>query len=1132
MGWRALNVSWLLTALLAFPSFAWGEAKNDTLKGRGDAGPYMLSSGVILIGSESVRIPRKSEGKGDSLLVRDREYVLDFERGEIYFAGKLEASRRAVVSYEVLPFTMNRTYTHFRVREDTAQALIAVSDSQAKAPGAENPAEFRFGGSKTFGLSVGTQQDLSLEQSLRLSLSGQVTPGVEMEGLLSDENLPIQPEGTTERLEEIDKVSLAVRGNRGQALVGDYDFALKDGVWTALERRLTGARADLNFKPGTLTLAYAVPKGRFAENRFSGTEGKQGPYPLTSETGRREIVILGGTEKVWLDGELLRRGENNDYTIDYTNGELFFTPKRLITGQSRIAADFEYTNDLYRRNFVGGRQTLLGLRDRLSLVLTGLREEDERERPLSFALSDSTREALRAAGTDPQKAVISGASYVGPGNGDYIRTDSIFTYSGRPRGDYQVSFSRVGPGKGEYRYDGTLGGYVFVGNGAGEYTPRTFLPLPERMELLGASLGYKVKDAGGASFEFAASRRDRNTFTDLPGHVSRGEAFRGSWEWTPKGMNFAGKGLGDLEFRGRGNWVAPEFSSFYQQRSLDHGYQWNLDQGLGLGQKDAEASLVYKPRPHWSLTGEAGRLSRTDGRWALRRSGGLELSGNTMAKAQAELVRSADTLSSSPDSLNERRRERQFYSLGRKIRWLTPKASYAHERWSGYGAGLLREGYEYEEPGGGLGYHLGPKTGGGLTGELTGGLRKDRVYEPGGWVLDSRTRTYGGTAGFSSTGGFSTNLSYTRRKKVMEPGRVGSGVITELGKALLDYSPSKGALTSNTSYEFTNTATALKSEQFYQVTEGQGDWRRDPATGRYYRSPGGDWLRVLLDQGGESPVTTLKASQRLILLGRGSGLSAISSDVFASVEEESRESDRLKVYLLNPGTFQRDEATVFGRTFLEARVSFSQKREQVQGEWVYRIRRSDEEDNRVEGRHAERFEIEHEGTYRVAATERTTFELVGDQSLSRNGSTEIGIENKILDRSVRAGWVHRPSLPWEIRLSPGAVWTWVEEPAFYSYLGKMELFALQVRPGLRRTFKTQGQFELSGVLTRRTTKTSKELLPADVITERPVGFSGDFSLGGEMKLNEYITGRVSYSGRTREGARPQVLARAEVRAYF
>jgi hypothetical protein len=303
-------------------------------------------------------------------------------------------------------------------------------------------------------------------------------------------------------------------------------------------------------------------------------------------------------------------------------------------------------------------------------------------------------------------------------------------------------------------------------------------------------------------------------------------------------------------------------------------------------------------------------------------------------------------------------------------------------------------------------------------------------------------------------------------------------------------------------------------------------------TGRYYPSPGGDWKRVLLDQGGESPVTTLKASQRLVLLGKGSGWKAISSDVFASVEEESKETDRLKIYLLDPNAFQRDESTVFGTTFLEASVTYDQKKPQGQGEWIYRIQRSDQEDNRVEGNHAERFELVHEGTYRVAASERTTYEFVGNQSLSRNGSTETGIENKTLDRSVRIGWIARPSLSWELRLAPGVVWTRVEEPAFYSSLGKMSLFALQLRPGIRRTFKTKGQVELSGVLTRRTTRTPKGLLPADILTERPVGLSSIFSVTTEMKLSEYITGAVSYSGTAREGARPLVLAKAEVRAYF
>ena len=46
----------------------------------------------------------------------------------------------------------------------------------------------------------------------------------------------------------------------------------------------------------------------------------QGPYQLTGLNGERDIIVLAGTEKVFLDGIEMIRGENNDYNTSYRDG--------------------------------------------------------------------------------------------------------------------------------------------------------------------------------------------------------------------------------------------------------------------------------------------------------------------------------------------------------------------------------------------------------------------------------------------------------------------------------------------------------------------------------------------------------------------------------------------------------------------------------------------------------------------------------------------------------------------------------------------------------------------------------------------------------------------------------------------
>lgn len=274
----------------------------------------------------------------------------------------------------------------------------------------------------------------------------------------------------------------------------------------------------------------SIAKGKFTRNVFQGLEGNQGPYRLTGANNEFFFIVLPNTERVFLDGELLQRGEDRDYIINYNTAEVTFMPKRMITKDSRIQIEFEYAD----RNFLNANLYLnqeLLVSPKLKVRIGAFNNSDARNSPINqtldnrqkqflFNVGDSINQALYPAVVEDtfatNKILYEKVYFL---NGSV--QDSFYRYSTDPAvAKFSLSFTDVGIGNGNYVPDfnganGKVYRFVTPVNGVkqGQFEPVMRLVTPKKQQLLSVATEYAIDQNNQLKTEVAASNFDVNTFS-------------------------------------------------------------------------------------------------------------------------------------------------------------------------------------------------------------------------------------------------------------------------------------------------------------------------------------------------------------------------------------------------------------------------------------------------------------------------------------------------------------------------------------------------------------------------------------------------------------------------------------------
>ncbi len=573
----------------------------------------------------------------DTLSVQANSFYLTDSTGKIISPDEYDmlfAGARLVLSDRLTDY-FSELYAYYRVYPYDFSETISHKDMDRLEPddkgiynpfmyqaGSEKEDYFSFGGlqksgSISRGVSFGNKQDVVVNSNLDLQLSGDLGKDVKILAAVTDNNIPIQPEGNTQQIQDFDKVYIKLAYKDFDILAGDFELQSPDGHFMKFYKKAQGGEVKGVFvTPDEKKIRYsshaaaAVSKGKFSRNQIQGIEGNQGPYRLRGNENETFIIVLAGSEKVYLDGQLLIRGQDQDYTINYNTAEITFMPAVMITKDKRIIVEFEYSDKRYARSiFFASQQMQTG---KLNIRFNAYSEQDIKSQSIQPELNDEQKLLLSQIGDSLKNAVSYNIDSIGFSSDEVLYKmidtsvnavfyDTVFVYStNEDSAYYRLGFSNVGDGNGHYiQLQSAANGRVFQwiapdenGQLQGSFEPLMLLITPKQKQMLSMISSIAFNPYHEISLELAYSNYDENLFSDKDKKDDQGTAFHLNYKnkiFLSDSMKNRTLGV-QLDYE----YLSRNFNAIEPFREVEFNRDWNLsDTDASSLQHQGRMNVMY-----------------------------------------------------------------------------------------------------------------------------------------------------------------------------------------------------------------------------------------------------------------------------------------------------------------------------------------------------------------------------------------------------------------------------------------------------------------------------------------------------------------------------------------------------------
>lgn len=527
-------------------------------------------------------------------LIPYSEYQVNYS--EAYLIIDSKKYPEITIQYYRFPDFLTRTYSPFDkkyiVPSTTSTGRLYSLTTNKK------PSDLRlFDGLKTSGyitrgITTGNNQNAVTNAAMDLTIEGKLSKDVAIRANIFDTNIPLQDNGYSQNITDFDRIFIELYSKNWRVKAGDINLKNTNTFFLNFEKQVAGLEVEATIsKESSVTASGAVVRGRFTAFNFVGIESNQGPYKIFGPNNEPAIVIVAGSDRVYVNGIEIQRGEDKDYMIDYNLAEIRFNTTYPITNDMRIRIEFQFSDRNYTRFITyekGNYKT-----DSFQIDGYFYSESDAKNQPLQLSLTEAQKQILANAGND-QNLMVAESAFVDTFSENkilyrktFVGAAETFEYSTDPNNElYTVTFTNVGTNNGDYVLDRTIAiGNIFryVGPNMGDYDPIVRLFAPTKLQLAVVNTAYKPNKKTAISAEIALSNNDLNLFSTIDDNQNKGIASK--IKWTQVLSDKKWRLLSDVDYL----FIHKNFQTVQRFQAVEFNRDWNLVNPSGNQQQIAAA---------------------------------------------------------------------------------------------------------------------------------------------------------------------------------------------------------------------------------------------------------------------------------------------------------------------------------------------------------------------------------------------------------------------------------------------------------------------------------------------------------------------------------------------------------------